>query len=164
MIFLIIYIHSEYLNYVEFKEKTSANYIGLSFIIKNSLILMVTLSYFYFYRFNPELSKNFGCALYFVFNIFIWLAWLLSTCWWIISLTWNVLRLTTTRRSLRTILLIFYHYFYASFALLSSSVFFLLLSYRWLVLLSFPHIHGFILKDCSFDWNNCPESNLCHSV
>ena len=36
MIFLIIYIHSEYLNYIEFKEKTSANYIGLSFIIKKN--------------------------------------------------------------------------------------------------------------------------------
>ena len=73
MIFLIIYIHSEYLNYVEFKEKTSANYIGLSFIIKNSLILIVTLSYFYFYRFlsktkkiiekseiNPDLKKDDG--------------------------------------------------------------------------------------------------------
>ena len=58
MIFLIIYIHSEYLNYVEFKEKTSANYIGLSFIIKNSLILIVTLSYFYFYRFLSKAKKK----------------------------------------------------------------------------------------------------------
>ena len=57
MIFLIIYIHSEYLNYVEFKEKTSANYIGLSFIIKNGLILIVTLSYFYFYRFLSKAKK-----------------------------------------------------------------------------------------------------------
>ena len=58
MIFLIIYIHNEYLNYVEFKEKTSANYIGLSFIIKNSLILIVTLSYFYFYRFLSKAKKK----------------------------------------------------------------------------------------------------------
>ena len=58
MIFLIIYIHSEYLNYVEFKEKTSANYIGLSFIIKNSLILIVTLSYLYFYRFLSKAKKT----------------------------------------------------------------------------------------------------------
>ena len=58
MIFLIIYIHSEYLNYVEFKEKTSANYIGLSFIIKNGLILIVTLSYFYFYRFLSKAKKT----------------------------------------------------------------------------------------------------------
>jgi len=58
MIFLIIYMHSEYLNYVEFKEKTSANYIGLSFIIKNSLILIVTLSYFYFYRFLSKAKKK----------------------------------------------------------------------------------------------------------
>ena len=57
LIFLIIYIHSEYLNYVEFKEKTSANYIGLSFIIKNSLIVIVTLSYFYFYRFLSKTKK-----------------------------------------------------------------------------------------------------------
>ena len=55
---MIIYIHSEYLNYVEFKEKTSANYIGLSFIIKNSLILIVTLSYFYFYRFLSKAKKK----------------------------------------------------------------------------------------------------------
>lgn len=58
LIFLIIYIHSEYLNYLEFKEKTSANYIGLSFIIKNSLILIVTLSYFYFYRFLSKAKKT----------------------------------------------------------------------------------------------------------
>ena len=58
LIFLIIYIHSEYLNYVEFKEKTSANYIGLSFIIKNSLILIVTLSYFFFYRFLSKAKKT----------------------------------------------------------------------------------------------------------
>jgi len=58
LIFLIIYIHSEYLNYVEFKEKTSSNYIGLSFIIKNSLILIVTLSYFYFYRFLSKAKKT----------------------------------------------------------------------------------------------------------
>ena len=58
LIFLIIYIHSEYLNYVEFKEKTSANYIVLSFIIKNSLILIVTLSYLYFYRFLSKAKKT----------------------------------------------------------------------------------------------------------
>ena len=58
LIFLIIYIHSEYLNYLEFKEKTSANYIGLSFIIKNGLILIVTLSYFYFYRFLSKAKKT----------------------------------------------------------------------------------------------------------
>ena len=58
LIFLIIYIHSEYLNYVEFKEKTSANYIGLSFIIKNCLILIVTLSYLYFYRFLSKAKKT----------------------------------------------------------------------------------------------------------
>ena len=58
LIFLIIYIHSEYLNYVEFKEKTSANNIGLSFIIKNGLILIVTLSYFYFYRFLSKAKKT----------------------------------------------------------------------------------------------------------
>jgi len=58
LIFLIIYIHSEYLNYVEFKEKTSATYIGLSFIIKNGLILIVTLSYFYFYRFLSKAKKT----------------------------------------------------------------------------------------------------------
>ena len=58
LLILVFYIHSEYLNYVEFKEKTSANYIGLSFIIKNGLILIVTLSYFYFYRFLSKAKKT----------------------------------------------------------------------------------------------------------
>ena len=49
IIFLIFYAHSEYLQYVEFKDKSSTGYIGLSFIIKNSLILLVALIYFYFY-------------------------------------------------------------------------------------------------------------------
>ena len=49
IIFLIFYAHSEYLKYVEFKDKSSTGYIGLSFVIKNSLILLVALIYFYFY-------------------------------------------------------------------------------------------------------------------
>ena len=57
IIFLIFYLHSEYLKYVEFKEKTSENYIGLSFIIKNALILIVTFSYFYFYSFLNKAKK-----------------------------------------------------------------------------------------------------------
>ena len=56
-IFLIIYFHNEYLNYVEYKNKFDGGYIGLSFIIKNSLILIVTLSYFYFYRFLSNAKK-----------------------------------------------------------------------------------------------------------
>jgi len=51
IIFLILYFHSEYLKYVEFKERISQNYIGLSFIIKNTLVLIVTFCYFYFYTF-----------------------------------------------------------------------------------------------------------------
>ena len=57
ILFLILYLHSEYLKYVEFKEKTSANYIGLSFIIKNILIVIVTFSYFYFYTFLNRAKK-----------------------------------------------------------------------------------------------------------
>lgn len=50
-IFLIIYFHNEYLNYVEYKTKFEESYIGLSFIIKNILILLVSGNYFYFYFF-----------------------------------------------------------------------------------------------------------------
>ena len=49
-IFLIFYVHSEYLNYVEYKTKFEESYIGLSFIIKNSLILAIVFGYIYFYR------------------------------------------------------------------------------------------------------------------
>tara|TARA_B100001123_G_C14889235_1_gene859181 strand:- start:69 stop:428 length:360 start_codon:yes stop_codon:yes gene_type:complete len=58
IIFLIFYAHSEYLKYVEFKEKSSIGYIGLSFIIKNSLILLVAIFYFYFYSSLNRTKKN----------------------------------------------------------------------------------------------------------
>lgn len=48
-LFLIIYFHNEYLNYVEYKTKFDESYIGISFIIKNLLILSVAGAYFYFY-------------------------------------------------------------------------------------------------------------------
>ena len=48
-IFLIIYFHNEYLQYIEYKEKFAESYVGLSFIIKNILILLVAGGYFYFY-------------------------------------------------------------------------------------------------------------------
>ena len=48
-IFLIIYFHNEYLKYIEYKEKFAESYVGLSFIIKNILILLVAGGYFYFY-------------------------------------------------------------------------------------------------------------------
>ena len=38
ILFLIIYFHNEYLKYIEFKEKNTGNYIGISFLIKNTLI------------------------------------------------------------------------------------------------------------------------------
>ena len=57
ILFLIIYFHNEYLKYIEFKEKNSGNYIGISFLIKNTLILIVTFSYFYFYKFLNK-AKN----------------------------------------------------------------------------------------------------------
>ena len=58
IMFLIFYFHSEYLKYVDLKENSENNYIGLSFIIKNGLILIVTLSYFYFYRFLSKAKKT----------------------------------------------------------------------------------------------------------
>jgi len=56
-IFLIIYFHNEYLNYVEYKNKFDGGYIGLSFIIKNSLILLIAFGYFYFYLFLDKAKK-----------------------------------------------------------------------------------------------------------
>ena len=47
--FLVSYSHSEYLNYIEFKNKAPENNIGLSFIIKNTLIGITALGYMYFY-------------------------------------------------------------------------------------------------------------------
>ena len=57
-IFLIFYIHNEYLNYVEYKTKFEESYIGLSFIIKNILILITAGSYFYFYFFLNKAKKT----------------------------------------------------------------------------------------------------------
>ena len=48
-IFLIIYFHNEYHKYIEYKEKFAESYVGLSFVIKNILILLVAGGYFYFY-------------------------------------------------------------------------------------------------------------------
>jgi predicted membrane protein len=59
-LFLIIYFHNEYLNYVEYKTKFEESYIGISFIIKNLLILSVAVVYFYFYYSlnNTKISKK----------------------------------------------------------------------------------------------------------
>jgi len=50
LLILVFYIHSEYLNYIEFKSKNLGSYIGLSFVIKNILILAIVFGYLYFYR------------------------------------------------------------------------------------------------------------------
>ena len=50
LLILVFYIHSEYLNYIEFKSKNQGSYIGLSFIIKNTLVLAIVFGYLYFYR------------------------------------------------------------------------------------------------------------------
>ena len=50
LLILVFYIHSEYLNYIEFQTSNDANYIGLSFIIKNTLILSIVFGYIYFYK------------------------------------------------------------------------------------------------------------------
>lgn len=49
LIFLVSYFHSEYLDYIEFKAKAPDSNIGLSFVIKNILILFIALGYGYFY-------------------------------------------------------------------------------------------------------------------
>jgi len=58
IIFLIFYFHSEYLKYVDLKESSENNYIGLSFIVKNFLIIIVTISYLYFYFFLGKATKS----------------------------------------------------------------------------------------------------------
>ena len=56
-IFLIFYFHNEYLNYVEYKTKFEESYIGLSFIVKNILILFIAGGYFQFYFFLNKADK-----------------------------------------------------------------------------------------------------------
>ena len=58
IIFLIFYFHSEYLKYVDLRENSSNSYIGLSFIVKNLLIIIVTFSYLYFYFFLGKTVKS----------------------------------------------------------------------------------------------------------
>ena len=58
IIFLIFYFHSEYLKYVDIKENSENNYIGLSFIVKNLLIIIVTISCLYFYFFLGKATKS----------------------------------------------------------------------------------------------------------
>ena len=58
IIFLILYFHSEYLKYIDLRENSSNNYIGLSFIFKNLLIIIVTFSYLYFYFFLGKTVKS----------------------------------------------------------------------------------------------------------
>ena len=50
LLILVFYIHSEYLNFIEFNAKNEGSYVGLSFIIKNTLILAIVFGYIYFYR------------------------------------------------------------------------------------------------------------------
>ena len=50
LLILVLYIHSQYLNYIEFNAKNEGSYIGISFIIKNTLILAIVFGYIYFYR------------------------------------------------------------------------------------------------------------------
>ena len=50
LLILVTYIHSQYLNYIEFKSNNEGSYIGISFIIKNTLILAIVFGYIYFYR------------------------------------------------------------------------------------------------------------------
>ncbi len=50
LIISVLYFHSEYLKFVEFSSKNQHSYLGLSFIIKNGLIVLIILGYFYFYR------------------------------------------------------------------------------------------------------------------
>ena len=50
LIIFVLYLHNEYLKYVEFYNKNQHDYLGLSFIIKNGLIVLIVLGYYYFHR------------------------------------------------------------------------------------------------------------------
>jgi len=58
LLILVFYIHNEYLNYIEYKTKELGNYIGLSFIIKNVLILGIVCGYLYFYKTINKTKKS----------------------------------------------------------------------------------------------------------
>ena len=58
IIFLIFYFHSEYLKYIDLKESSGNSYIALSFIVKNLLIIIVTISCLYFYFFLGKATKS----------------------------------------------------------------------------------------------------------
>ena len=58
IIFLIFYFHSEYLKYADLKQSTDSNYIGISFVVKNLLIIIVTIFYLYFYFFLGKTVKS----------------------------------------------------------------------------------------------------------
>ena len=58
IIFLIFYFHSEYLKYIDLKENSENSYIGLSFVVKNLSIIIVTISYLYFYFFLGKATKS----------------------------------------------------------------------------------------------------------
>ena len=59
LLILVFYIHSEYLNYIEFKSKNEGSYIGISFIIKNILIIFILIGYLYFYRTINKTKQSF---------------------------------------------------------------------------------------------------------
>ena len=50
LLILVLYLHGQYLNYIEFTSSNEGSYIGISFIIKNTLILAIVFGYIYFYR------------------------------------------------------------------------------------------------------------------
>ncbi len=60
LIISVFYFHSEYLKFVEFSSKNQHSYLGLSFIIKNSLIVLIILGYFYFYRTLKKTKDSIG--------------------------------------------------------------------------------------------------------
>jgi len=58
LLILVSYIHDEYLRFVEFESKNQGSYIGLSFIVKNFLILLIAIGYFYFYKTINKTEKS----------------------------------------------------------------------------------------------------------
>ena len=64
VIALTVYIHSQYLSYIEYTQKISAKEfgIGLSFIIKNVIIILAIIIYIFFNfilnKSKPSISKE----------------------------------------------------------------------------------------------------------
>lgn len=57
-VFLVLYIHNEYLNYIAIEETSNSKAVGISFIIKNLLLFFLVLGYIIFQYLLFRTKKN----------------------------------------------------------------------------------------------------------